>query len=171
MSSAARGSRKLAAIHDISLFCAVPSETVTNQEYTENDPEYIKRFYRFKDEHRRYCVGDLTAAGVRYGDNGEPWRGIDPAEKGNHWRGPGVFPPHISKPDDWDNLTTRQKLDRLDDLGLIHWPERGTMPRFTRYLSTLPGQPMTDMILDIPPTLTRRKGACRISYPEAACAA
>ena len=162
-SSAARGSRKLAAIHDIILFYAVSSTTKTNPVYTENDPDYIKRFYRFTDEHGRYRVGDLTASGVRYGDSGEPWRGINPSDKGNHWRGPGAFPPHISKPDDWDNLSTRKKLERLDSLGLIHWPERGNMPGFKRYLSTSSGQPMTDLILDIPPLSHAAKE--RTGYP------
>ena len=163
MTAAARGSRKLAAIHDVILFYAVSPETETNAVYTENDPEYIKRFYRYKDEYGRYCADNLTGTGVRYGDSGESWRGINPSDKGNHWRGSKAFPPHVSKPDDWDNLTTRQKLDRLDSLGLIHWPDRGTMPRFKRYLSTSQGQPMTDMILNISHLSHAAKE--RVGYP------
>ena len=88
-----------------------------------HDPEYVRKFYRHEDEHGRYTADQLTAAGERRGDSGEPWHGIDPTEKGNHWRGPGAFPAHVPKPDDWHALTTRQKLDRLDELGLILWPE------------------------------------------------
>ena len=40
---------------------------------------------------------------------------------------------------------------RLDELGLVLWPARGSMPAFKRYLSTSAGQPMTDLVLDIPP--------------------
>ncbi len=125
MSASARGVRKVAAIHDVILFHAASPAMETRPVYTDHDPEYVRRFYRHEDEHGRYRLGDLTASGERHGDSGEPWRGIDPTTKGNHWRGPGAFPPHIPKPADWNTLTTRQKLDRLDNLGLVNWPKKG----------------------------------------------
>lgn len=124
-SSAARGSRKVAAIHDVILFYAASPAMETRPVHTPHDPEYVRRFYRHTDEHGPYTSGDLTAAGVRHSDSGEEWRGIDPSEKGRHWAGTEGFPPHIPRPTDWDTLTTRQKLDRLDDLGLVIWPKRG----------------------------------------------
>lgn len=162
-SAGARGSRKVAAIHDVVLFYAASKAMETRPVYTPHDPEYVRKFYRHSDDHGPYTADQLTAAGERHGDSGEPWRGIDPTEKGRHWASPGAFPAHVPKPDDWNGLTTRQKLDRLDDLGLVLWPSRGGVPRFKRYLSTSPGQPMTDMILDVPPLSHAARE--RVGYP------
>ena len=149
------------------LFYAASAETTTNPVHVAHDPAYVDRFYRFEDQHGRYTADQLTAAGTTNGDSGQPWRGIDPTSKGRHWAAPNSFPPHIPNPDDWASLTTRQKLDRLDELGLIVWPKRGSMPgsmpRFKRYLSTSAGQPMTDMVLDVPPLSHAAKE--RLGYP------
>ena len=162
-SSGARGSLKVAAIHDVVLFYAGSPTMVTNPVYTRHDPAYVAKFYRFEDEHGRYRADQLTAAGTRNGDSGEPWRGIDPTERGRHWASPTALPSHVPKPEDWNRLTTRQKLDRLDALRLIIWPKRGAMPAFKRYLSTSAGQPMTDMVLDVPPLSHAAKE--RVGYP------
>ncbi len=31
-------------------------------------------------------MSDLTARGIRHGESGKPWHGIDPSKKGNHWK-------------------------------------------------------------------------------------
>ena len=164
-SSAARGTRKVAAIHDVILFYAASPAMTARPVYTPHDPDYVRKFYRRSDEHGSYQAIDLTAAGERRGDSGKPWHGVDPTPKGRHWAGPGVasIPAHIPTPADWDTLTTRQKLDALDDAGLILWPDKGSVPRFKRYLSTSPGQPMTDMILDVPPLSAAARE--RVGYP------
>ena len=159
----ARGSRKLAAIHDVVLFYAASDATTTNSVYTEYDPAYVAKFYRFQDEYGRYQHVVLTAPGTTSGDSGQPWRGIDPSHSGRHWSSPTCFPPHIHQPADWKLLTTREKLERLDELGLVFWPARGSMPRFKRYLSISAGQPMTDLVLDIPPLSHAAKE--RLGYP------
>jgi len=162
-SAAARGIRKVAAIHDVILFYAASAKMQTTPVYIDHDPEYVTRFYRDEDEYGRYTADQLTAPGERYGDSGEPWRGIHPTERGRHWASPGTFPEHVPKPVNWDTLTTREKLDRLDSLGLVLWPAGGGMPRFKRYLSTSPGQPMTDMILDVP--FLSHMARERVGYP------
>ena len=162
-SSAARGTRKFAAIHDTILFYTVSNSVFTNPVYIDYDPEYIAKFYRRTDEYGPYRTGDLTAAGVRDGDSGNPWRGCDPSEKGRHWAAPDAFPQHIQRPENWMEMTSRQKLDRLDALGLIYWPPKGKVPAFKRYFSTSPGQPMTDMVLDVPPLSYAAKE--RLGYP------
>ncbi len=84
---------------------------------------------------RRYARGDLMAPGTRHGESGKPWRGIDPATRGNHWKVP------ISK------------LDELDREGRIHWPKEGGVPRLKRYLDDAKqagGSPQ-DIWLDVRP--------------------
>jgi len=75
---------------------------------------------------------NLLAAGVRKGDSGKPWHGIDPSKKGNHWQ------------------YTVQTLDELDRQGRIYWPPKGRMPRLKRYLDELDGKPLTSEWTDIP---------------------
>ncbi|MDE0034310.1 MAG: DNA methyltransferase [Deltaproteobacteria bacterium] len=170
-SAAARGVRKVAAIHDVILFYGATSAMETRQVYTPHDPKYVSRFYRLEDEHGRYQAIDLTAAGERYGDSGEPWRGIDPTAKGRHWAGPGGgFPAHISKPENWDSMTTRAKLDSLDELGLIIWPKRGGGgAALQAVLEHVIGPTNDGYDSRRAAALTRRQGACRLPDAEAAC--
>ena len=56
-----------------------------------HDPEYVNKFYPHEDEHGRYTADQLTAAGERHGDSGEPWHGVDPTANSRHWAAPGTF--------------------------------------------------------------------------------
>ena len=161
--SSKKGSKKLAAVHDVILFYSSSSDNVFHSVYGDHNPDYLEKFYRFEDEYGRFRTGDLTASGVRYGDSGEPWRGIDVTAKGNHWRGPGTFPGHIEKPTTWETMKTREKLDFLDSVGLIYWPPKGDVPAFKRYLDTSQGSPMTDVIIDVSP-LSAKSGE-KVGYP------
>ena len=162
--SSKSGTRKLAAVHDVILFYAASAKSTYNPVYIDHDPEYVRKFYRYEDAHGRYRNDNLTATGVRHGDSGQPWRGIDPSVKGNHWRAPGTFPDHVEKPARWNDMATREKLDFLDAAGLIYWPKKkGGVPAFKRYLSTSKGAVVTDMLLDIPPLSARAKE--KVGYP------
>ena len=161
--SSKKATKKLGAVHDVILFYSASNENVFNPVYGDHNENYVQKFYRFEDQHGRFRTGDLTAAGVRYGDSGEPWRGIDVTVKGNHWRGPGTFPDHVEKPDNWGTMKTREKLDYLDSVGLIYWPPKGDMPAFKRYLNTSQGSPMTDVIVDVSPLSAKSKE--KVGYP------
>ena len=106
----------------------------------------------------RYLIGlaTLTASGPRYGESGEPWRGIDPGQVGRHWNTPtqGGMNDYIierSLIPGWpDALSTVQaRLEALDAAGLIHWPERGRMPSLKRYLESTTGIAVEDIFTDI----------------------
>lgn len=80
------------------------------------------------------------AAGIRYGESGMPWRGIDPSKKGNHWK------------------FTIQKLDELDKQSRIHFPKKaGGVPRYKRYLDEMPGVLLQDIWTDIRPISSHSK--------------
>jgi site-specific DNA-methyltransferase (adenine-specific)/adenine-specific DNA-methyltransferase len=87
----------------------------------------------------------LIAAGVRRGETGKAWRGIDVSAKGNHWR------------------TTVGKLDELDSKGDIFWPENGGFPRLKQYFDNAKGNPIQDIWLDIPAINSQAKD--RTGYP------
>ena len=162
--SSKSGGRKLGVVHDVLLWYAVGKGHTYNKVYGAHNPEYVKKFYRYEDEHGRYQMGDLTAAGVRDGDSGQPWRGINPSVIGRHWGTPGTFPGHVEQPAEWDSMKTRAKLDFLDANGLIYWPKKeGGIPRFKRYLSTSKGAILTDVMTDISPLSARSRE--KTGYP------
>lgn len=146
--SAHNDAQKYGPIHDSIFFYSVGNGYVWNEQYGEASQEYIDQFFDSIDEKsgRRYARGDLTARGTRRGETGNPWRGIDPNKKGNHWK---VRP---------------SELDRLDAEGKIHWPAKeGGMPRLKRFADELQGVQLQDMWLDI--KLMHNLSVERTGYP------
>jgi hypothetical protein len=111
------------------------------------DPEYLETFFDQEDKGgRRWKRMDLTGAGIRHGETGKPWRGIDVTAKGRHW----AYPPAV--------------LEKLDSDGRIHWPAKpGGMPRLKQYPEDLPGVPLQDVWTDIRPL--HNLAPERLGYP------
>jgi adenine-specific DNA-methyltransferase len=89
-----------------------------NKEY-----EYIE-----KETGRRYKKVPIHAPGVRNGETGKPWRGMNPPP-GKHWQ----YPP--------------KTLDEMDARGEIYWSATGN-PRRKIYLDTSSGIPVQDIWLE-----------------------
>ncbi len=155
--------RKFPSNHDVILFYVTSSATRINPVHVQHDPAYVAKFYRSKDRYGHFRISDLTAAEIRSGDSGMSWRGIEITEKGRHWAVPRTMPEHVVLPANWTDKTTQEKLDFLDNAGLIYWPSKGSMPGFKRYLSTSKGSPMTDVIFDIEPLSAQAKE--KVGYP------
>ena len=140
-------------IHDTLLFYTKSSKYEWNRVYEAYDPKYIEDFYKYEDERGKYQTVTLDGPGIRSRSSGEPWRGINPTDKGRHWE----IPPDRSLPKDFEypagyaDMSCQERLDVLDDAGLIYWPKRGKSPRHKRYLSDSPGNPVQDIINDIRP--------------------
>ena len=150
--SAHNSAQRWGPIHDTLLFYSKSGYFTWNPTHQKHDPHYIANFYRPSDEHGDYRRSDLTGSGIRLGDSGQPWRGINPTDVGRHWAVPERgLPSHFRRPDNWGQMTTQQRLDALDEGGLIYWPERGSVPQFKRYLNVSSGTPIQDLILDIGP--------------------
>lgn len=60
---------------------------------------------------KQYRTFDLTGAGIRHGETGQPWRGVDPTPKGRHWR------------------TGHAGIEAIDRDGRIYWPKTSGLPR------------------------------------------
>jgi adenine-specific DNA-methyltransferase len=120
-------------IHDSVLFYAKGESFRFNQLFLPHDPDYIAKYYTYTEPNgRRFATIDATQAGLRNGPSGEPWRGFDPASKGNHWK----FGP--------------VDLDRLDAEGRIYWPEKaGGWPRLKSYLDEAKGSAIQSIWTDI----------------------
>ena len=147
--------KQFGRVHDVLLFYAGRG-TTWNRQYTTHDPAYVEKAYRNEDQRGRWRSDQLTASGPRHGESGEPWRGIDPGEVGRHWNTPtqgGMNDFIIDKgliPGWPDALpTVHARLDALDAVGLIHWPQHGRMPSLKRYLASTTGVAVEDVFTDI----------------------
>lgn len=117
-------------ISDYLLFYTKSDEYVWNRPYAEWTPEQILKEYQYVEENsgRRYKKVPIHAPGVRNGETGKPWRGMEPPP-GKHWQ----YRP-----------TT---LDEMDARGEIYWSPTGN-PRRKIYADESPGIPIQDMWLD-----------------------
>jgi adenine-specific DNA-methyltransferase len=78
---------------------------------------------------RRYKKVPVHAPGVRNGETGRPWRGVNPPP-GKHWQ----YAPRL--------------LDQMDARGEIYWSPTGN-PRRKIYLDESQGVPVQDIWLDV----------------------
>lgn len=138
--------RSYGTIHDAILFYTKGDNYVFNPQYVPLSKDYLERFYKHADKDgRKYTSSDLTGAGIRHGETGKPWRGIDPSKIGRHWRVPVA------------------ELDELDKQGTILFPKKPTgVPRYKKYQDER-GQLLQDVWMDISPVQAHAQE--RLGYP------
>ena len=151
--SAHNSARRWGPIHDTLLFYSRGDNYTWNRLFQDYDKEYLDRFYRHSDARGRFRLSDLTAPGTRQGASGQSWRGINPTDKGRHWGVPqkGTLHDDFNPPSGYAQMTVQERLDVLDSAGFVHWPSRGSMPSYKRYLDDSEGPPLQDIIWDISP--------------------
>jgi DNA modification methylase len=151
--SAHSSAKRYGPVHDVILFYSKTPEYYWNPLFLPYDEDYIETFFDQADpDGRRWKRTDLTGAGIRHGETGLPWRGIDVTAKGRHWS----VPP--------------SELDKLDREGKIHWPKKKDgMPRLKQYPEDLPGVPLQDVFTDIRPmhNLSPERLGYQTQKPEA----
>jgi DNA modification methylase len=151
--SAHSSAKRYGPIHDVLIFYGKTDGFVWNDLFTDYDDFYLSQFYTHKDpDGRVWRRSDLTGAGVRHGETGLPWRGIEVTPKGRHW----FVPP--------------SELDKLDDAGKIHWPKKaGGVPMLKRYSDEQAGVPLQDVWTDIRPmhNLAAERLGYQTQKPEA----
>lgn len=154
------GAKRFAPVHDVLLFYAKTEHHKWNPAYEPLPQTTIDQWYNNVEPDTGKCFNraDLTAAGVRSGSSGLPWRGIDVSAKGRHWAIPG-FVRHLV-----GDKETLEALEALDAAGRLFWPKRaGGMPMLKRYLNEARGAAAQDIIIDIPPL--NNVAAERLGYP------
>ena len=143
-------------VHDVILFYSKGKKYTWNRVYVPHSVEHIAKHYKHEDTRGRWGATSLTAAGVRFGESGAVWRGVDPNRSNRHWATPtqsgmndyivahNIIPgwPHL-----YPNVHSR--LDALDAAGLIYWPERGETPMLKYYLEASHGAAVRDIFSDI----------------------
>jgi adenine specific DNA methylase Mod len=126
--------KRYGPIHDVILFYSKSEDFTWNRLMIPLAESYVLSHYKYEEDGRRYKRQDMTGAGVRNGETGKPWRGIDPTAKGRHWMRP---------PSD---------LEKLDKEGMVYWPEReGAWPYLKLFMDKNNGQPIQDLWNDIDP--------------------
>lgn len=134
-------------IHDSILFYSKGTAPTFIEQFTPYEQEYVDRYFSYKEsDGRRFATIDATQAGLRKGSSGSPWRGFDPASKGNHWK------------------VKTTELDRLDSLGKIYWPEKvGGWPRLKQYLDETNGRAIQSIWSDLKAVNSQAEE--RMDYP------
>ncbi|MGN6771583.1 MAG: DNA methyltransferase [Rhizobiaceae bacterium] len=153
--SAHSGAKRYGPIHDVILFYSMGPKFTWNIQYGPYDQQYIDAFFTHIDDNgRRWQRTDLTGPGRRNGDSGLGWRDYNPTERGRHWQPPSYFYEKYKAltGDDLANYPLIERLDKLDEIGLVHWPQKvGGMPRGKRFLEDAPGIPLQDVWTDVKP--------------------
>ena len=117
-------------VSDYILFYTKSDQYVWNRPVEKWTDERAKKEYQYIEEGtgRRYKKVPVHAPGVRNGETGKTWRGMNPPP-GKHWQ----FPP--------------KTLDAMDERGEIYWSPNGN-PRRKIYLDASEGVPVQDIWLD-----------------------
>lgn len=114
--------------HDILLFYCKSNQYTWNQVYQEYDEKYVKSHYTLKDEDGRVFRADnLTAGGLSGGGYKYEWNGVTRV-----WRLP------------------KSRMEELDSEGRVYYTRTG-VASYKRYLDEMPGVPVQDVWIDIPP--------------------
>jgi site-specific DNA-methyltransferase (adenine-specific) len=155
-------SKRYGPIHDIILFYARSDDFIWTNPRMPHDEAYIRRHFTHSDPqtNRLFQPITLTGSGVRHGESGKPWRGIDPTAVGRHWALPGSILEQLNITAE----TVQDRLDALDTAGMIYWPDKEDgVPRLKWYADQLAGQALPDIWADIAPLSA--KSAERLDYP------
>jgi len=155
-------SDKFGPVHDSILFYGKSEKPTWTDLRIPNDPEYLAKHFTQVDpmSGRRFQPISLTGAGIRHGDSGKPWRGINPTKVGRHWALPGRLLSKLGI----KAASVQECLEALDKAGMIYWPKKqdGT-PRLKLFPEDVEGAAVPDLWTDIPPVSAQATE--RAGYP------
>jgi len=80
-------SKRWGPVHDTLLFYSKSAKFNWTGYKIGHDTGYIEKHFNNIDPEtgKRFSPITLTGSGVRTGESGQPWRGIDPTDSGRHW--------------------------------------------------------------------------------------
>jgi DNA modification methylase len=109
---------------------------------------YIEGYFDQHDDRGRYRPVLLTGPSRRDGASGKPWRGYDPTASGRHWQ-PATYVYTKYRQvtgEDLAQYPLLERLDKLDEIGLVHWPKKARgVPNYRFYLDDAPGVAYQDI--------------------------
>jgi len=141
-------------VHDILFRYSNGGKPIFNVQLKDYSQDYVDNYFIYEDEYvttrGKFRINDVTGSGLRKGETGQPWRGIDPAKigKGRHW------------------MRTPTELEEMAADGRIYFPSKGGTPGWKRYANELKGQPVDSIWDDIPALTSFSKSAKEaLGYP------
>lgn len=144
--SAHSSAKRYGPVHDIIFFYGKSDKYTWTNYRLSYEQEYLDKYYKYNDgDGRLYWRNSLTAAGIRTGSSGKPWRGFDPSAQGSHWK------------------FSLDNLEQLDLEGKIYWPPSNGWPQIKRYKDDLKGLAISDFWDDI--DKINPAGNERLGYP------
>lgn len=156
--------KRYAPVHDTIFFYRRGSKFSWNAPRTDYTNHYLDKYYKYDDgDGRLYWRADITGAGVRKGDSGQPWKGRDPTALGRHWALPEQVIIELVGGDAAKRMSALEKLDRLDAAGFIYWAKGAGMPQYKRYRDQLKGVAVGDIWDDL--DRINPVGGERLGYP------
>ena len=155
------GAKRWGPIHDTLFLYSKSDDFVWTFPTKLHTEEYLRRHFRLKDPSGRvFQAITLTGSGVRHGESGKPWRGVNPTKVGRHW----AISVNVLDRHNLFGTTVQDRLDALDGAGLIFWPKDGDgTPRLKWYADELSGMAIGDIWTDIAPISAQ--AAERLGYP------
>jgi adenine-specific DNA-methyltransferase len=139
-----KGTDRFGKDTDTILFFSRSEKLIFNPQYMENDPEYIRKFFRFKEpDGRLFRIDNLANPSYRPNLIYE-YKGYKPPKNG------------------W--AISREKMEQWDKDGRLYFPKdkEGRIQR-KRYLDELKGQPISNLWTDIGAVSSQADE--RIDYP------
>ena len=139
--------KRFGPLHQIIFFYVKTDEAPFYQPKGPYTKDYIEDFFTEEDERGTYQSVALTGPGRRTGDSGLAWRGYDPTSVGRHWQPASYLYAKYREltGEDLAQYPLLERLDKFDEVELIHWGSRGSVPRYKFYLSDAPGVPLQDI--------------------------
>jgi len=153
---------KYGPIHDIILFYAKSDKFLWTGAHLSHDPLYVEKHFTHVDEEtgQSFQPISLTGAGIRRGESGKPWRGVNPTDVGRHWALPGKILTQLGITEG----SVQERLDALDAAGRIYWPQKESgVPRLKWFIDDANGAAISDVWTDIPPVSSHSTE--RMGYP------
>lgn len=133
--------RNMAKNHDVILYYVKSEQFTWNIVYTEHDPDYVEKFYKYTDpDGRRYQLDNLANPNKKRPNLTYEFLGVTRV-----WR--------------W----TKERMQEAYEQGLVVQTKPGTVPRFKRYLDEQEGNALSNVWTDIPPVQPNAKE--RTGYP------
>jgi site-specific DNA-methyltransferase (adenine-specific) len=140
-------------VHDVILFYAKTDKARFERKNGPYAEGYVGSHFRSLDDRGLFQAVSLTGPGVRSGDSGKPWGGYAPTSVGRHWQPASYLYSKFRQLTDQDlaQYPLIERLDKLNEVGLIYKPKPASVPRYRFYLADAPGTPLADVWTDIPP--------------------
>lgn len=137
--------KRFSPIHDVLLYYTVSKNFVWNypkRPYMKGHVEenFIKDEKGYKTD---YYGNVLTGSGIRNGESGKEWMGVNPTNKKRHWAIPGKCLEGFEE--ETENMGILEKLDFLYEKGIIKFEQNNYWPIYERYLNPDDGNPVGDI--------------------------